>query len=269
MSFTRSASPIWFFDNLTGAPFDDTYYAFFLTNTLPYLPQTVYEDPNGVSPWGSPLEFNASSGLPENLFFNPSLVYRIEFRQGPTQNDPLIWLVEDYVPTPVVNPGLAGQLAFYATNGVILSGGGVGNIAGTTTNDNAAAGNVGEFISSTILSAGAVSLTSTVTANITSIPLTAGDWNVWGNIATTPGSGTTTSNIQAWINTVSASAPVIPNGGAYVGTPAYAANLAAQVPVGMMRLSLPATTTVYLSIDATFAVSTLSAYGFIGARRAR
>lgn len=96
--FVRGANPIWFFDDLVGSPFDDTYYAFFLTNDLPYVPQAVYQDPNGTIPWSNPVEFQPSSGLPNNLYFNPEFTYRIEMRQGPTQSDPLIYLIENYVP---------------------------------------------------------------------------------------------------------------------------------------------------------------------------
>lgn len=97
--FVRGENPIWFFNNLIGQPLDDTYWAFFLTNDLPYIPQAVYQDPNGISPWANPLEFQPSGGLPNNLYFDPNLVYRIEIRQGPNQTDPLIWLIENYVPS--------------------------------------------------------------------------------------------------------------------------------------------------------------------------
>lgn len=97
MAFVRGPNPIWFYANLVGQPVDDTYFAFFLTNTLPYVPQAVYQDPNGTIPWSDPIEFSPSSGLPNNLYFDPNLVYRIEIRQGPTQADPLIYLIENYV----------------------------------------------------------------------------------------------------------------------------------------------------------------------------
>lgn len=88
--FVRGLNPIWSEFNVAGQLFDDTYYAFFLTNTLPYLPQNVYQDINGTIPWSNPIEFQPNGCLPNNLYFDPSLVYRIEFRQGPTQGDPLI-----------------------------------------------------------------------------------------------------------------------------------------------------------------------------------
>lgn len=96
--YVRGENPIWFFNNLTGQVLDDTYWAFFLTNDLPYIPQAVYQDPNGISPWSNPIRFQPSGGLPNNLYFNPSLTYRIEIRQGPTQTAPLIWPIQNYVP---------------------------------------------------------------------------------------------------------------------------------------------------------------------------
>ncbi len=97
--FVRGANPIWYFVNLVGIQLDDTYYAFFLTNTLPYLPQNVYMDNQGQTVWtGDILQFLPNGTLPDNLYFDPTLVYRIEIRQGPTQNDPLIYEINNYVP---------------------------------------------------------------------------------------------------------------------------------------------------------------------------
>lgn len=97
MSFTRGANPIWFFNNLTGMPLDDTYWAFFQENVSPFNPQAVYQDPNGITPWSDPIEFLPTGGLPDNIYGDPTLVYRIEIRQGPTQSDPLIYLIQNYV----------------------------------------------------------------------------------------------------------------------------------------------------------------------------
>ena len=145
-----------------------------------------------------------------------------------------------------------------------------GQFPGTATNDAAAAGNVGEFISSQIGSGAPVGLTSGAAADITSIALTPGDWDVWANVATAPNAATTASLIRSWINTASATDPGAPNNGAYLlQQQSFAAGLAQVAPVGRMRLSLNGNTTVYLSINVTFAVNTMGAYGFLGARRAR
>jgi hypothetical protein len=110
--FVRGIPPIWFEFNLTGQIFDDTYYAFFLTNTLPYLPQAVFQDPNGLIPWPNPIEFSPNGGLSNNLYFNPAEVYRIEFREGPDDTYPLIGNpIQNYIPgsgsgTSVINDAL-------------------------------------------------------------------------------------------------------------------------------------------------------------------
>lgn len=147
-----------------------------------------------------------------------------------------------------------------------------GQFPGTTTNDNASAGNVGEYIFSEIASGSAVALTTATIADITSITLTPGDWDVWANFATAPAATTTQSLIQAWINTQSASDPTAPNNGAYLNFPlAIAAGKSLAMPIGSMRVTVQAggNQTVYLSGAVTFSVSTLGGYGFLGARRRR
>lgn len=164
--------------------------------------------------------------------------------------------------TPTLGAATGTSLTFSPTTG---------GIVGTTTNDNTGAGKVGQLIESSIASASAVSLSSGAPADITSISLTAGDWDVWGNVVSKPASGTTTGAMQVWISSTSASVPTLPNGGAYYRNDflgAQADFVFAQ-PTGMMRLSLSGTTTVYLSTTINFGVSTMGAYGYIGARRRR
>lgn len=96
--FIRAANPIWSFVDLTGLELNDEYYMFFLTNTLPYLTQPVFKDPDGITPWADPLQFLANGTMPENLYFNPGLVYRLEIRQGNSTSDLLIYQVENFIP---------------------------------------------------------------------------------------------------------------------------------------------------------------------------
>lgn len=144
------------------------------------------------------------------------------------------------------------------------------NLVGVTTNSNAAAGSVGEYVSSNIGSDTPVALVSGTSKDVTSISLTAGDWDISGNIGLLPSGTTTTSAVGAAISTVSATVPAPPSSGGYsflsLGSPAGAPNV---LQAGRIRLSLAATTTVYLVAQASFAVSSCSAYGFIGARRVR
>lgn len=152
-------------------------------------------------------------------------------------------------------------------NGALGTG---GQLLGTVTSDNACAGCVGEYISSTILVGSAVSMSTGAAVDVTSISLTPGDWMVTGVVVTNPGGGTTQTDFLGWISTVSATLPTRPNSGAFARQPfAALAGTDISMPVGTMRLSLAATTTVYLSGRSVFAVSTDAIYGFIGARRTR
>jgi len=145
------------------------------------------------------------------------------------------------------------------------SGGGGIQQEGTNTNDNAAAGQVGEFVSQTVLSGSAVSLTTGTAANVTSISLTAGDWDVEGVVLTAP-AGTQTAYI-AWISSTSASLPTAPNSGAYAQN-SISTTATYGGPVGKIRFSLSGTTTIFLSTLCNFS-GTNGAFGFISARRAR
>lgn len=145
-----------------------------------------------------------------------------------------------------------------------------GQTPGTATNDNANAGNVGQIIESTVLVGAAVSATTATNLDVTSISLTAGDWDVWGSILTNPNGATTTTAQIGWIHTVSATQPTAPNGGAYTTNgAALGAGAAGALSVGMKRLSLSSTTTVFLSAQIVFAINTNAVYGYIGARRVR
>jgi len=78
-----------------------------------------------------------------------------------------------------------------------------GQLPGTTTNDNASAGNVGQYITSSVASPGTSVGTTGSTVNITSILLTAGDWDVHGNVCFNL-SGTTATNLAGAINITTA-----------------------------------------------------------------
>lgn len=137
-------------------------------------------------------------------------------------------------------------------------------IKGTATNDNANAGSVGEIITGTTST---VSLTTGVTTNVTSISLTAGDWDVSGTLRTNPAGSTTTSSVVAGVTTTSGAFGGLGTAVQYPYAAPAGNSVIAATPV--TRLSLPATTTVYLDANVLFSVSTLTADGFIRARRAR
>lgn len=142
------------------------------------------------------------------------------------------------------------------------------NIVGTTTNDSAAAGSVGEFMSSVIASGSAVSFTvSTGNKNLTSIALTAGDWDVWGNIFFI--NSTTVTQNAGWVSSTSATQPDqslynvlnVDNGATKL------LNYGMQIPARRFSLAVP--TTVYITAQANYSGGNPSMCGGIYARRVR
>lgn len=139
------------------------------------------------------------------------------------------------------------------------------SITGTTTNNNASAGYVGEVISSFVLQASAVSLTSATSADITSISLTAGDWDVYGNVVN-EASGPLITIARGWISTTSATLPDNSKT-SFEDSVGGFGNWGVATPT--LRLSLSTTTTVYLSTQVTLTSGTCTGSGGIYARRAR
>jgi hypothetical protein len=143
-------------------------------------------------------------------------------------------------------------------------------IAGTTTNNNATAGNVGELITSVIATGSSVSLATGVTSNVTSVSLTAGDWDCSGAVDFTFGATTSYTNLIGSISTTT---------GTIGGQDSkFDFETSAIVPTGtndatfalpIVRELLSATTTVFLVAQGTFTLSTLKAYGTIRCRRVR
>lgn len=151
-----------------------------------------------------------------------------------------------------------------------VGGGGV-PVQGSNTNGAAAAGDVGEHISSIIVSGSAVAITNSIAANITSISLTAGDWDVWANARLTGAAATTVAVLGASISLTSATMDNTPgrvaqsfhNGQA----PFVSTNL--DLNVGATRVLLNAPATVYLVTLCAFSTSTMAAFGALQARRRR
>ena len=164
--------------------------------------------------------------------------------------------------SPPSNPGFGGGLSDVVTtlkNIVIAINNLNQNLNGIFASD---------FVSSTVLSGSAVSLTSATPANVTSISLVGGDWDVWGNIGFVANAATTATVFEGGINTVSATLPTSPGAGAYAqyGLSVAAAGTEPAFSIGMTRINITTTTTVYLVAQSTFAVNSMSVFGFLGAR---
>ncbi len=153
----------------------------------------------------------------------------------------------------------AGGLTLASVNFTNFATGGV---KGTATNNSAAAGYLGELITSQINSGSGVSLSNATAANVTSISLTAGDWDVWGNVSILATGATTI--FYGWSSNTSAT---LPNAALYSDVAGSAGSIGFSIP--SRRVSLSGTTTVYLSCRADFTTGTCSGSGGIFARRAR
>lgn len=138
-------------------------------------------------------------------------------------------------------------------------------IVGTTTNDNANAGSIGEYITAT---ANGNSMSSGVTQNAASVSLTAGDWDVSGSVQFLPAATTTISQIAAGISTTSATLGSV-GSVTFLSGLTIAANSAQHISSPVFRISIASTTTVFLVASATFATSTMTNNAFMRARRVR
>lgn len=141
---------------------------------------------------------------------------------------------------------------------------------GSATNDAASAGQIGEYISSTIATGSSVTLSTGVAANVTSISLTAGDWDVTGVVDFTFGATTSYTNIIGSISQTSATLGGQDQGFDYETSaivPTAGADISWVMPT--VRISLSGTVTIFLVAQGTFTVSTLKVYGTLRARRMR
>lgn len=144
-------------------------------------------------------------------------------------------------------------------------------IRGTATNDNATTGFVGQFISSTL---GVTNVTTSAAfVDATSISLTAGDWDVSGQIIFQTGTGVVTAGTALAISINSGNTTTDHVRGDNVMEPLIpTATVNSCGTISEYRMSLSATTTVYLKTKATLSVPTTTNYqvlGRISARRRR
>jgi hypothetical protein len=159
---------------------------------------------------------------------------------------------------------VAGQIPVAASATSVTGSIASGQLPATTTNDSAAAGKVGEVISSVITTG--VALPTATAVAVASIALTAGDWDVMGEVWFQPGTGTV-SLFQAAINTA-ASIPGAPSIGSALWFVIPAAGGYTMVPLSPCRASLAGSATYFLVAEQTGG-ATYAAIGKIWARRAR
>ena len=199
----------------------------------------------------------ASSNGEARYFTSPTNSY--------TQTTPIASGTSGTMPTA----NATGQLV---VSGTILNGTSGVAIAGVTGGGSAAAGNVGQVISSLVPIGSGVSIATSGTAvNMSSVSLTAGDWDVEGSVNFVAGSATIVAGAlhEVGFNTSTASLPV-DGSEIYVAAPILtttSANFGTAVSKKIYNVST--TTTVYLVANGTFTAGTEKVYGTIVARRIR
>lgn len=145
------------------------------------------------------------------------------------------------------------------------------NIIGVQDGSAAAAGSEGEYIITLVAVGAPVSLTTATPANVASVVLTPGDWNVDGNINFTAASATV-ANGSLWVGGINTTSATIPTDGTEVQLNPGASTTTSfkdGVTIINKRVSVTTTTTVYLVAEVTFTAGTVGGYGKIAARRVR
>lgn len=174
-------------------------------------------------------------------------------------------------PSSGVGSNLTSLNASQLSSGTIPAARTNGHQNGTATNDAAVAGEVGELIFSTIVAGSAVSLTTATAVTITSIALTAGDWDISAQPGVTGNAATTFSGIRASISTTIATennvAPFVVS--ASYGGATLLATFNWSGAISPIRVSLSGSQTYYLIIRADFGTNTCAGFGSIRARRVR
>lgn len=142
-------------------------------------------------------------------------------------------------------------------------------IQGTPTNDNAASGYVGESFYAASTTPANFAATG-VRADLASIAVTAGDWDLSFCMTATP-NGSTCTFVEAFIGTAAGNNTTgLLLGDNYAGTIGPTATIpASSVCVANYRVSLTGAATYYLKVLATYSAGTPQVTGRISARRIR
>lgn len=145
-----------------------------------------------------------------------------------------------------------------------------GQLPGETSTGSASAGNVGEYTESVINSGSATGLVTATAKTVTSISLTAGDWDVDAVGYFLPTGTTSLTYINASIGTVTNVQDATPGRFNTLAMAAFVPGVnAVAMPVPNYRISVSGPTTIFLVVQSVFTVSTLGGYGIVRARRVR
>jgi hypothetical protein len=168
-------------------------------------------------------------------------------------------------PSAGVATNITALNATQLTTGTVPAARTNGHQNGTATNDNAAAGEVGEFLSHT---AGVLSLTTNVPQNGATLPITAGDWDVSCGYTASGSSTPVVSDVWVSMNTTSTT-PVNTAGQSFRMRGWNMTDPVLAGAVGPLRVSVAGTTTYYCVVQATFSPGAFTPSALMTARRRR
>lgn len=201
-----------------------------------------------------------------------------------------------FFPAGNVEPGTINDIAFYSTTGstispiatadngvLVTNSSGVPSIqnalpsgltipipfiSGIVDGSNAPSGYVEEVFSQSVLATSPVNFSSTIVNDIASVPLTAGDWDVYGNFGF---NGGVMNTLLGWLSITSATEPDFSLIAGFGTTTVGNIMASSGLSVPYQRINVTSPTTVYLSAFVTFSsgASTRGGYGNITARRRR
>jgi hypothetical protein len=219
---------------------------------------------------------NATITMPASPASGSEVELIVELVQDGTGGRTVTWSGVTWATTggvaPAINSaiGASTYFSFRGNNAAGWIGFAANQNLGITDGSNAAAGYIGEVISSSVAIGSAVSLTTATAANITSISLTPGDWMVSGNIGFIPAGTTVPTRFVGSVSSTSATQATSPNGGAFFQLGVTTSTGVSQVfTLAPTRINVTTTTTYYLVATTDFTVSTMTGYGAITARRFR
>jgi hypothetical protein len=144
----------------------------------------------------------------------------------------------------------------------------IAQLPGTTAGTSAGSGHVGEIISTSIPGGSAIPLTSGVPANVLSIALGAGDWEVSGIVNLKYTSATQSGDGQAGLNVLSATLPG-DNVRGFDNTRHTTTTSEVSITFPLFNFNSASPQTAYLVAQASFSAGSCGAFGNIQARRVR
>jgi hypothetical protein len=141
-------------------------------------------------------------------------------------------------------------------------------LTGTTAGTSAGVGKIGEIFLSGIAGGSPVGLTSGVPANVTSIALGPGEWEVTGIVTLKYTSATQSADGQAGLNVLSATLPG-DNVRGFDNTRHTATTSMVSMTFPLFNFNSASPQTAYLIAQASFSAGSCGAFGTIQARRVR